>query len=216
MEVLLELELRNLGIPPPQKMLTFTSLLSFSWFQNSRDQRMAKIMKAAQMRSPSKASEPELDWEDQTPGDSKVGCTGSLGQRAWCRAHPWNLFGLLMTPHPCMKILEQELRTSEVLLSFFLCFIGNLKLSGNRTARCQQTQKGICSSWNKRMKGREQNGTKEELGASERFERNSIAPSGELAEKLIKGIRKPKVIMELKKRGIYSICKKKKNAQERT
>lgn len=41
---------------------------------------MAKIVKAAQMRSPSKDSEPELDWEDQTPGDSKVGCTGSLGQ----------------------------------------------------------------------------------------------------------------------------------------
>lgn len=55
------------------------------------------------------------------------------------------------------------------------------------------------------MKGREQNGTKEELGVSECFERNSIAPSGELAKKLIKGIWKPKV-MELKKRGIYSIC----------
>lgn len=77
MEVLLGLELRNLGIllptHPNQKMLNFSSLLSFSWFQDSGDQRMAKIMKAAQMRSQSKCSEPELDWEDQNPGGGKLG-----------------------------------------------------------------------------------------------------------------------------------------------
>lgn len=132
-------EFRNLLHLSRPPTLNLYPLFFHDWFQDGGDQRMAMITKAAQIRSPSKGSEPELDREDQTPMGGRLNRSDSLGQRAWCRAHPWNLFGFLMTLHPCITILEQEIRTSQVLLSVFLFLIGNSKLSSTRTPRCKQT-----------------------------------------------------------------------------